>query len=530
MSAEGPIDSQAEAMASSVQALIALLGPDAVASDADTLAFYSQDLMTEGAIPLAVAQPGSTAQMAALMQFAKGRRLALYPRGGGMSYSRAFPPETRAAILVDFSRLSAIRSINRLDGHVTVESGCTWAQLDTALARHGLRSRFWGPMSGGTATIGGALSNGAVTFGSGDVGASANSVKSFEIVTGTGAVIHTGSDGAGCDHPFNRAFGPDLTGLFAHDCGALGIKTAITLETQPRPALVDGLSFASNDFGQICALLRGVAEQRLASEIIAMDAEVARQNAGPPRLWADLKALAAIGLASGNPVTALRRMAQVALAGRGFLDKALYTLHFVVEARDADERRSRLRAIRQLAGDCAEIVNTVPLATRANPFPDLPVTHPDGRRMLPIHGMFAWSQVAAFHLAYGDWKAANAQALAAHGITMAEFFAVVAGIGILYEPVFYWADGLRVFHERRTPDWLQSSLPRHAENPAARALVQDSVDQLVALMATHGASHFQIGRLYPYQQRHEAGRGELLRALKRQLDPDNICNPGALGL
>ncbi|MCU0891711.1 MAG: FAD-binding oxidoreductase [Sandarakinorhabdus sp.] len=511
-------------------ALIALLGPDAVANDADTLAFHSQDLMTEGAIPLAVARPGRTAQMAALVQFAKDRRLALYPRGGGMSYSRAFPPETRAAIVVDFSRLNAIRSVNRVDGHVTVEAGCTWAQLDTELARHGLRSRFWGPMSGGTATIGGSLSNGSVTFGSGDVGASANSVKSFEIVTGTGAVIHTGSDGAGCDHPFNRAFGPDLTGLFAHDCGALGIKTAVTLEVEPRPALVDGLSFASNDFGQMCALLRSVAEQRLASEIIAMDAEVARQNAGPPRLWADLKALAGIGLVSGNPLTAVRRMAHVALAGRGFLDKALYTLHFVVEARDADERRSRLRAIRRLAGDCAEIVNTVPLATRANPFPDLPVTHPDGRRMLPIHGLFAWSQVADFHLAYVQWKAARAQALAARGVTVAEFFAVVAGIGILYEPVFYWADSLRLFHERRTPGWLRASLPRHAENPEARALVQESVDQLVALMADHRASHFQIGRLYPYQQRHEEGRGELLRALKHQLDPDNICNPGALGL
>lgn len=37
-----------------------------------------------------------------------------------------------------------------------VEAGCTWARLDEALAPHGLRTPFWGPMSGRFATIGGA--------------------------------------------------------------------------------------------------------------------------------------------------------------------------------------------------------------------------------------------------------------------------------------------------------------------------------------------------------------------------------------
>jgi FAD/FMN-containing dehydrogenase len=520
------VDDQAAPL---VQSLVDLLGDAAVACDAASLRFFSQDVMAAGAVPMAVASPASTEQMVQLVQFARQHGLALFPRGGGMSYTRAFLPGDSRAVMVDFSRLAAIRTISAVDGHVTVEAGCTWAALDAALAPLGLRARFWGPMSGGTATVGGSMSNGSVTFGSGQVGASANAVKSFEIVTGTGAVIHSGSDGTGTGQPGNRSHGPDLTGLFAHDCGALGIKTAVTLETEPRPALVDGVSFASDDFAAMCALLRGVAQQRLASEVIAMDADVARQMAGPADLWADVRALARIGLASGDPFTALRRMAGVALAGRRFLDRAAYTLHFVVEGRDRDDLRSRLRAIRQLAAGCGEIPNTVPLATRAQPFPELPVTHPDGRRMLPLHGVFAWSRVAGFHAAYVEWKAGWAPVLAAHNIVVADFFAVVAGVGLLYEPVFYWPDGLMAYHDRRTPAWL-AGMPRHPDNPAGRAMVFDAAAALVDLMASHGASQFQIGRLYPYAGVHEAGRGALLRAIKAAVDPDGICNPGVLGL
>ena len=511
------------------QSLADLIGAAGVTSDAETLGFFAQDVMAGGIAPLAVASPASTEQMVQLVRFARTHGVALHPRGGGMSYTRAFLPETSRAIVVDFSRLAAIRATSAVDGHVTVEAGCTWAALDAALAPLRLRTRFWGPMSGGTATVGGSLSNGSVTFGSGQVGASANAVKSFEIVTGTGAVIHSGSDGTGAGQPGNRSHGPDLTGLFAHDCGALGIKTAITLETEPRPALVDGISFASDDFAGLCDLLRGVAQRRLASEIIAMDADVARQMAGPSNIWNDLKALGRIGLASGDPATALRRMAGVALAGRRFLDRAAFTLHFVVEGRDRDDLRSRLRAIRQLAAGCGEIPNTVPLATRAQPFPELPVTHPDGRRMLPLHGVFAWSQVAGFHAAYRQWKAGMAPVLAAHNIVVADFFAVVAGVGLLYEPVFYWPDGLMAYHERRTPAWL-AAMPRHPDNPAGRAMVFQAVAALVELMASHGASQYQIGRLYPYAGAHEAGRGALLRAIKAAVDPDGLCNPGVLGL
>ncbi|MEM7688781.1 MAG: FAD-binding oxidoreductase [Pseudomonadota bacterium] len=510
--------------------LAALIGAPAVETDEAERRFASQDLFFEGALPLAVVSPASPQDVASVVKWCRENSVAICPRGGGMSYTEAFQPQGARTVILDFSNLAAIREVNALDGNVTVEAGCTWASLDAELAKSNMRARFWGPMSGGTATIGGSLSQGSVTFGSGEAGASANAVKSFEIVTGTGAILTTGSDGSAGTGPFNRNFGPDMTGIFANDAGALGIKTAATLEIEPRPELVNGLSFAFDDFGAMADMLREVRLRRLASEFLAMDADVARQNAGHPNLAQDIKAMWRIGRAAGSIAGAVNRMARVALAGRRFLDGALFTAHFMVEARDTDDMRSRLRAIKALSKGGREIVNTVPLATRSAPFPELPVTHPDGRRMLPIHGVMADSRIKAFHKDYLALKADYAARMEAVDVTVAEFFAGIAGAGTLYEPVFYWPDATFEYHERRNPSYLDGVAQTYDANPHAHDLVREMVGAIVALMRAHGSTHFQIGRLYPYADTREGEAGVLLRDLKARFDPDTILNPGALGL
>lgn len=513
-----------------VAALGTICGDDAVETQPDELRFFSQDLFFDGALPLAIISPSTPDMVAQIVTLCRQNGIALFTRGGGMSYTKAFQPTHSKSVMIDFSRLTAIRSIAPQDGHVTVEAGCSWAALDAALAPHDMRARFWGPMSGGTATIGGSISQGTVTFGSGTTGASAVAVKSMEVVTGEGSIIQSGSDGTTGTTPFNRNFGPDLTGIFANDAGALGIKTAITLEIEPRPAHVSGLSFAYDDFDAMAKLFSDLMLRRLSSEMIAMDGDVARQNAGPANLVEDAKAMWRIGKAAGNPAAAIGRMTRIAMAGRRFLDRAKYTAHFVVEGRDQGELKSRIAAIRALAHTGAEIVNTVPLMTRANPFPVLPVTHPDGRRMLPIHGIFPHSALREFHHDYQVLKTGFAERMAEWDVTVAEFFAGIAGIGLLYEPVLYWPDSLNTYHNRLTPDYCAATMQAYPENGAARILVGEFVESFNTLVHHHGGTHFQIGRLYPYAQNRHGGAGQLIRTLKSQLDPDNIINPGALGL
>ena len=55
-------------------------------------------------------------------------------------------------------------------------------------------------------------------------------------------------------------------------------------------------------------------------------------------------------------------------------------------------------------------------------------------------------------------------------------------------------------------------------------------ERIGELMSQHGAAHLQIGKTYPYLAGRNPASMALLRAIKAELDPRNILNPGVLGL
>lgn len=513
------------------EALIAACGSEGVSLDDDERAFLSQDLFEQGGEPAAVARPESTEAMAAVVQLAKQRQVPLYIRGGGMSYTRAFLPDRSGGILVDSSRLDAIHEINAEDGFVTVGAGCTWKKLDEALAPHGVRTTFWGPFSGARATVGGSLSQGSATFGSGQTGTTAPAVLGLEVVTGNGDVLRTGMDAQHHHSPFFRHYGPDLSGLFTHDSGALGIKTRVTLALEERPAAVDGLSFSFPRFEDMFRAMRDAAKTGLASEIIGMDAAIAGIQAGERGFIADLKKLRTIvfeasslrrGVASG--------LHAIASGARAFRDAA-YTAHFIADARSDRLLTAKLRELRGVVRPHGvEIPNAAVAMIRSNPFPELPLTHLDGRRMLPIHGIIPNSRIAAFRERYLAYLASQQTAMDEARVEVVETYASLGRNGFLYEPVWYWEDALSLFHERVAPPAMLEQLPRFADNPAGRQLVEQMKTDIIDIMFEHGAAHLQIGRVYPYLRGRDAVAERLLRNAREHLDEAGLVNPGTLGL
>jgi len=110
--------------------------------------------------------------------------------------------------------------------YVTCEAGVTWKQLYEALSETGLRTPFWGTLSGIHATVGGGASQNCAFWGSGRYGAGADSIVGLEVVLADGTVLNTGAAAQTNSDPFFRHYGPDLTGLFCGDTGAFGFKTS----------------------------------------------------------------------------------------------------------------------------------------------------------------------------------------------------------------------------------------------------------------------------------------------------------------
>jgi D-lactate dehydrogenase (cytochrome) len=507
------------------------VGREHVRTDRAERAYFSQDVYRAGQLASAVVSPGSRDETARVVAAAARRGVAVHARGGGMSYTDAFLPERSPALVLDLSRLTAIRRIEPHDLYVTVEAGCTWAALDEALAPHGLRSTFWGPMSGHTSTVGGAMSQGAVTFGSGRNGPSTAAALGYEVVLADGSVLLTGPDAQAHRKPFMRHYGPDLTGVFSCDGGAFGIKTAVTLQLEPRPAERAAVSLAFDDFGALVEGVRAVTRRGLATEVFGAETALVRQVAGDSSFTQDLATLWQVGRAAGGPFRALGTMASIAAGGRRFLTRSRYLVNFLTEAPDRAHLKAQLRAIRSAtAGHGYEIPNTMAEVVKAVPFPTPMVLGPGGRRLLPLHAVVPYSAASALQADFERLLEAHREALSMHDIDVFVVYATSGLSGFLWECVIYWPDEWLEIHRRTMDPQILAHMQESAPRPEARAAVEALRLAIVDLMHRHGGAHFQIGRAYPYLRDRSAPSLELLRQLKRDLDPQRILNPGALGL
>ncbi len=508
-----------------------ILGAEHLLLAEDERQLLSQDVYRAGALPLAVLRPGTVAEVQQLVRHARNERVALFVRGGGMSYTDAYLPDRERAAIVDLRRLDRIRAIEAGDLYATAEAGCTWAALDAALAPHGVRAKFWGPMSGSMATLGGGMSQGAATFGSGRHATSASAALAFEVVLGDGSLLSTGTAGAPHHAPFFRAYGPDLTGLFAGDAGALGIKTAVSLQLEPRPGAKGSASFAFGSFEAMRAAVSEVSRQGLATEVFGLETALGKLAAGEAALTTDLKALIAVARAQGGPVAALSQAVRMALAGRRFLADSAYIANFLCEGTDSRRLADTMSDLRRIVrAHGSEVANTMAAVVQSTPFPAPMVLGPQGRRLLPLHVILPHSKVDAFHAAFDALRQREAARLAAH---RALVFVVFAGVGpsaLLYEPVIYWEDEWPALHRATMPHELLAMMKPGSPNPEGRRYVEELRTEIVELMLAHGGAHLQIGRAYPFLRGRDPAFVQAVANLKRAADPQNLINPGALGL
>lgn len=482
--------------------------------------------------PFVVLRPLCAEMVQSVVRLAHSHGVPLVVRGGGASYTDGYlAPHARCALL-DLSELQQIVSINEEDACVTVEAGVTWAALSDALRPLGWRTPFRGPFSGFHATVGGSMSQNALSHGSGAHGISAQSALSFDVVLADGSLLRTGSAAAEAG-PFARHFGPDLTGLFTGDCGALGVKLRVTLPLlRIRPAHRVA-SFAFPDFTAMHKAMQSIAAEQLEDTQFALDqalsqGQIARQDQGGEALrmaWTLLTSAPSLG----------KGMAQVARAGlraRRDLGESAYMTHYIVEGVDDGEARSRLHRLRELAtAHGVEIASTVPALVREMPFaPFFNTLGPGGERWVPLHGVLPHSRVGDFHSALEAFYAERREQMEELGVWAGGMFCTVGSSAFLYEIALYWPDEITAYHETVIPADYLAELPRFPANPKARDYVHRLKSDLADLYVNHGAINFQLGRFYPFHERLSPEAKGLLEAIKSHLDPQGRLSPGVLGL
>lgn len=502
------------------------LGEAAVLTSDDARAYFSNDVYRGGAQPLAIVRPATVEALQDAVRICAKAGIAMVPRGGGASYTDAYLVAEGGHVVFDTGALDTIE-IDEFGAVVTCGAGVTWAALKKALDAKGLRTPFWGPFSGIAATVGGSMSQNSVSHGGTAHGISAQSALSMDVVLASGEMLNTSSSRA------MRFYGPDITGLFTGDCGIFGIKARIRLPLLPILPRFECVSFAFDSFADYHAASRKAAMAKLEESHFGLDLALSQGQIGrQDGMGARLKIAADVLRRAPNKLKGLAQLVQMAMAGEGAMRAGAYMCHFIIEGFDQEEAAHKARLLRRLLdGLGREIANSIPTFVQSTPFAPLyNVLGPGGERWVPIHGVFPHDQVVPFDAAFKALVEARQPEMDRLGVWLGTMFSPVGSSGFLYEIATYWPDDRTAYHRTTLGEEYLAAQPHFAANPEARAFVDRLKQEMIDLMQRHEAAHFQLGRAYPYQSRLSDQQKALLRAIKAQVDPQGLMNPGALGM
>ena len=516
-----------------IEALTALLGAENVIQDADERAFYSTDVYRRADVDAAViVRPGTMEELSRAVSLCTEADYAVIPRGGGLSYTGGFLPVRASSAIFDMQRLNRIVEINPRDMYVTVECGATWKALYEALKPLGLRTPYFGPMSGFASTVGGALSQGSIFLGSTEYGTTADSVLGLDVVVADGSVVTTGSAGGlRSQSPFFRNYGPDLTGLFLHDCGAMGLKARATLRLMQTPAHSGFVSFTFASHGELLGAMSEISRRGLAAECYGADPYIWNMRLWDDDMVRDVKRVVGVVKAGRTLAGGLRDAIRIATAGRKALKDVEYAMNVAVDGRCEADVDFALAEIRKIASTGREIESSVPTAIRGTPFlPPNDILGPAGQRWAPSHGVAPHSRVVALVDALQAFFEARTDFLQQHGIEWGYVTFAISTTAILVEPMLYWPGERGAYHERMIAPAHLAKLPRMPADDAAAQAMATLRDDLVQFWAEQGCAHLQIGKTYAYLQSRQPAVRTFIEQIKAAVDPRGLVNPGALGL
>jgi len=425
----------------------------------------------------AIVKPASTEEVARVVQLLSAERVAMVPQGGNTSLCGAsVPDDSGRQVVINLSRMNRVRAVDTDNNTMTVEAGCVLAALQEEADRHG---RLF-PLSlgaEGSCEIGGNLSTNAGGTGVLRYGNTRELVLGLEVVLPDGQVWN-GLRGLRKDNT-----GYDLKHLFVGAEGTLGIITAAVLKLFPKPRSQATAFVAIESPAQAVALLGKMREAcgelitgyellgRVCVELIRKHMPATRDPFPAPHPWYVL-----VELSDSTEGTAARTLLEEALGHAIEAGCARDAVVCTSEAQRAAlwQMREDITEAQKLDGpsvkhDVAVPVSRVPeLIERAGV---------ELARKFPGIRIVAFGHVGDGNIHYNCSKAERQQA--------EEFF---------------------------------------AQAPAVNRVVYDVVDALGgSISAEHGLGQLKRDEIRRYKSALEL---DLMRAIKRTLDPHGLMNPG----
>lgn len=454
-----------------VDALKDIVGEENVFSGAVECIPYSRDNSVHFGVPDVVVFARTTEQISAIIRLANQQKVPVTVQGSGTATTGASLP-VKGGILLDVHRMNNILEINKDDFFARVEPGVICMDLNKELAKQGL---MFPPNPGSEliATIGGMMSTNSSGHRAVKYGTARDYVKALEVVLADGTIVATGSKTP------KSSMGYDLNHVFASSEGTLGVITEITVKIQSLPefnalalAIFNDLEAAGKAVTDIIA--SGI--QLTACEIMDKYSLKVVEKA----IERDISGIEAMLIIESDGVeeTVKRDMERINEICRKHNVKEFTWTGDPEKAAEIMEARGKL----------------VPTLSRIKP----------GNRLVPI----------SEDLGIPPTKIPE---------TIKKAQAIADKYNILLTTFGHIGDGN--VHTTFVTD-MRSKEEWERLKPAADELAELALEMGGTISAEHGSG---LARA-PYMEKQLGPALEVMRAIKKALDPNNILNPGKMGL
>jgi len=213
-------------------------------------------LSTEELFGATVVEPADENETAAILRGANETGRAVIPCGGRTKLDWGNPP-AKADVVMSMRRQNRVIEHAWADLTVTVEAGCTVAELQRTLAEHGQRLGI-DPLWPQRATIGGILAtndSGALRLGYGSL---------RDLIIGVTLVLADGTIASSGGKVVKNVAGYDLPKLATGSLGTLGVITRAVFRLHPLPRNTRTLTIAVADAAEMQRVVLAVLGAQLA--------------------------------------------------------------------------------------------------------------------------------------------------------------------------------------------------------------------------------------------------------------------------
>jgi glycolate oxidase FAD binding subunit len=208
-----------------------------------------------GIVPSHVFEPADEQGTASILKNANEAGLSVIPTGGGTKLDWGNPPR-KVDVLLSLRRQNRVIEHAWADLTVTVEAGCTVAQLQRTLAAHGQRLAV-DPLWPERATIGGILA----TNDSGVLRLRYGALR--DLIIGVTLVLPDGTIAMSGGKVVKNVAGYDLPKLATGALGTLGVITRAVFRLHPLPLNTRTLSIDAADAARMQSVILAILNARL---------------------------------------------------------------------------------------------------------------------------------------------------------------------------------------------------------------------------------------------------------------------------